>query len=43
MRVAFCGAGAVGASLSADLINAGVDVTVIDPWASMLRQFAPPD
>jgi len=34
MRVAFCGAGAVGASLSADLINAGVDVTVIDPWAS---------
>lgn len=33
MRVAFCGAGAVGASLSADMINAGVDVTVIDPWA----------
>ena len=32
MRVAFCGAGAVGASLSADMINAGVDVTVIDPW-----------
>ena len=33
MRVAFCGAGAVGASLSADMINAGIDVTVIDPWA----------
>ena len=33
MRVAFCGAGAVGASFSADMINAGVDVTVIDPWA----------
>jgi len=32
MRVAFCGAGAVGASLSADMINGGVDVTVIDPW-----------
>ena len=32
MRVAFCGAGAVGASFSADMINAGVDVTVIDPW-----------
>jgi len=33
MRVAFCGAGAVGASFSADMINAGVDVRVIDPWA----------
>ena len=33
MRVALCGAGSVGASLSADMINAGVDVTVIDPWA----------
>ncbi len=33
MRVAFCGAGSVGASFSADMINAGVDVTVIDPWA----------
>ncbi len=33
MRVAFIGAGAVGASFSADMINAGVDVTVFDPWA----------
>lgn len=33
MRVAVCGAGSVGASFSADMINAGVDITVIDPWA----------
>ena len=33
MRVAWFGAGAVGGSLSADLIRAGVDLTVIDPWA----------
>ena len=33
MRVALFGAGAVGASFSADMINAGVDLTVFDPWA----------
>lgn len=33
MRVAFFGMGAVGASFSADMINAGVDLTVFDPWA----------
>lgn len=33
MRVALFGAGAVGGSLSADMINAGIDLTVFDPWA----------
>lgn len=33
MRVALFGSGAVGSSFSADMINASVDLTVIDPWA----------
>jgi 2-dehydropantoate 2-reductase len=31
-RIAVLGAGAIGSSLSADLIRAGLDVTVVDQW-----------
>lgn len=34
LRIAIIGTGAVGASVAADLIRAGLDVTVIDQWPS---------
>lgn len=33
-RIAILGAGANGAAFGADMINAGLDVTFIDPWAA---------
>jgi 2-dehydropantoate 2-reductase len=36
-RIAVLGAGAIGSSLSADLIRAGHDVTVIDQWPAQVE------
>lgn len=36
-RIAVLGAGAIGSSLSADLIQAGHDVTVIDQWPAQVE------
>jgi 2-dehydropantoate 2-reductase len=33
-RIAVLGAGANGAAFGADMVNAGLDVTLIDPWAA---------
>ncbi len=32
LKIAVIGSGAVGASVAADLLRAGLDVTVIDQW-----------
>ncbi|QOD93330.1 MULTISPECIES: 2-dehydropantoate 2-reductase N-terminal domain-containing protein [Microcella] len=32
LKIAVVGTGAVGGSVAADLVRAGLDVTLIDPW-----------
>lgn len=36
-RIAVLGAGAIGSSVGADLINAGCDVTIIDQWPAQVE------
>ena len=36
-KIAVLGCGAIGSSISADLIEAGLDVTVIDQWPAQVE------